>query len=110
MDMPIVDICAQRLRNIVQLLIGRIFGDNVVPTVDQGIESQNVGTSGPVGLENILGINVLVEFSDLLLEFWRALDPAVVHLLLIQHCVELLTVVAVQVEQFMHAHGRNRTL
>ena len=110
MDMPIINIRPQRLRNIVQLLVGRVFGNHVVPAVDQRIKGQDVGPGRPVGLEDVLGINVLVKFGNLLLELWRTLDPAVVHLLLVQHCVEFLTIVTVQVKQLVHAYGCNCTL
>ena len=109
-DVPVLDVGAERARNLVERLIGGVLGDHVVTGLHERHEREQVRAGGAVGLEDVIGLDVIVEPGHLLLELGRALDPAVVHLLATELLVEPAAVRAVQVQDLVHSERCDRRL
>ena len=83
----------------------------MVARLDHGHDGVEVRTRAAVGLQDMIGIDLAtVKLGDLGLKVWRALDPAVVHLLAVQALVERGTVLLVERAQLAHGERRDRRL
>ncbi len=75
----------------------------MIAGLDNGHDGVEVGTRAPIGLQNVIGIDLAtIQLGDLGLKVGRALDPAVIHLLAIQALVERGAVLLVKRSKLAH--------
>ena len=109
--LPVLDLGAQRTRNLVERRISGPLGDNMVAGLDHGHDGVKVRTRAAVRLQDVVGVDLAtVELGDLGLKVGRTLDPAVVHLLAVQALVERGAVLLVERAQLAHGERRDRRL
>jgi len=83
----------------------------MIAGLDNGHDGVEVGTRAPIGLQNVIGIDLAtIQLGDLGLKVGRALDPAVIHLLAIQALVERGAVLLVKRSKLAHGQRRDRRL
>lgn len=83
----------------------------MVAGLDHGHDGVEVSARAAIGLQNVIGIDlVTIQLGNLGLKLRRTLDPAVVHLLAIQALVERGTILIVERAQLAHGKRRNRRL
>ena len=102
MNLPVVNRGPQRFWNVIELLIGRIFSNYVVARVHQTIERQEICSRRAIGLQDVVRIHVAIELGNFGLKAWGAFNPAVVHLLGIEHLVKLRAMMTIQIHQLVH--------
>ena len=101
--LPILDLGTERTRNLIERRIGRPLGNHMIAGLDNGHDGVEVGTRAPIGLQNVIGIDLAtIQLGDLGLKVGRALDPAVIHLLAIQALVERGAVLLVKRSKLAH--------
>ena len=109
--LPILDLGAQRARNLVERRVGGPLGDNVVAGLDHGHDGVEVRTRAAIGLQNVVGIDLpTIQLGNHGLKLRRTLDPAVVHLLAVQALVERGAVLLIERAQLAHGERRDRRL
>ena len=109
--LPILDLGAERTRDLIERRIGGPLGNHMVAGLDHGHDGVEVRTRAAIGLQNVVGIDLAtIQLGDLDLKLQRTLDPAVVHLLAVQALVERGTILIVERAKLAHGKRRNRRL